>query len=303
MIFPDFGVHNCWARNTEVGYAYDWKMFIGWCEQNALNSLPAQTQTVATYLAAILKAGRKVTTARRRCCAIAHYHRQAGLPNPITRDVKESLAQVQRARRERPRQMRPLGVEDLRRISQRLAALGTPTAMRDRAILVVGFASALRRSSIAELMLEDIEFTKEGFIISVRAEKQDQKGRGRLIGIPRGAHLATCPVLCLGGWLQLRGTQAGPLFPRLDRKHELLPMDGECVYRVVKKCVALIGIDPDDHIGGHSLRAGFVTAAGEAGATDLLIAAQTGHRTLAMVRRYFRQTSLFKGNACGLLGL
>jgi len=291
------------APNTISGYRYDWAMFLAWCARMDRPWLPASPETVALYLTGLLDQGKKISTARRRCCAIVHYHRRESLASPITPEIYELLTCAQRQRGEQPRQMRPISVAELREISILLAADDTPVSLRNRAILVVGFASALRRSNIAALELADVEFAPEGVIIAVHREKQDQEGRGRLIGLPRGQHPETCPVRCLWDWLARRGGHPGPLFPRLDRARAGAAMDGECVCRVVKRCVARIGLDPRDRWGAHSLRAGFITAAGENGAGEFLIAAQTGHRSMAVLRRYFRRSQLFRSNACAAVGL
>lgn len=291
------------SKNTLISYGYDWAMFTAWCLTMGRAALPASPETVALYLTAILSEGLKVVTASRRGCAIAHHHRGSGLLSPITTEIHELLLGAQRSRCEQPRQMRPLSVAQLREISKALAAKGTNAAIRDRAVLVMGFASALRRSSLAALMIEDIEFTARGFIIQVRREKNDQQGRGRLIGVPPGKRAATCPVRCLRAWLKIRGRRPGPLFFRLDGNSKGKAMDGEGVERIVKRGVKLIGLDPRDRWSAHSLRSGFVTAAGEAGIGDLLIAAQTGHQNMAVLRKYFRRTELFRSNPCALLGL
>ena len=291
------------APQTISGYAYDWRMFGEWCALMGLASLPATTDTVALYLTWLLSDGKKISTVRRRSAAIAHYHGDAGHSSPINEDTRSLVTGAQRLRAEKPRQMRPLSLAQLDAISSHLAGDGRARALRDRALIVVGWASALRRSNIAALDLSDIEMVEEGIVVSIAREKQDQQGRGRLIGIPRGAGLHTCPVKCLEDWIAVRGRAEGPLFPRLNPKHRGGPMDGNCVFRVVRRCVKLIGLDPNDRYGGHSLRAGFITAAGEAGVGELLIASQSGHRNMQTLRKYFRRTELFRSNALATMGL
>ena len=204
------------ARNTVVGYSYDVRMYAAWCANFHRASLPTTTETLALYLTDLLSQGKKITTARRRKCAIVHEHRARGFPCPDTREIQELLRGAQRLRGEKPRQMRPVSVPELRRMSAGLAKIGTAAAMRNRALLVVGFASALRRSNLAALTIADVEFSPQGLVLRIDREKQDQEGRGRLIGILRGRHTHTDPVRVLKGWLRLRGDHPGPLFSRLS---------------------------------------------------------------------------------------
>jgi site-specific recombinase XerD len=289
------------ARNTVLGYGYDVRSFAAWCERFHRAALPCSPETLGLYLTDLLDQGKKITTVDRRKCAIAYEHRSSGLPCPVTDEIRELLRGAQRLRGEKPRQMRPITVHELCRMSGRLARLATPAALRDRALLVLGFATALRRSNLAALNLADVEFCRQGMIVSVDREKQDQDGHGRLIGVVRGKHPNTCPVRVLRAWLRVRGSQAGPLFPRLDRAHQGQPMDGECVCRIVKASVSGIGLDPAEY-GAHSLRAGMVTAAGEADVGVLRISRYTG-QSPAIVERYFRRTNLFRASACAALGL
>lgn len=290
------------ARNTIVGYGYDWRMWCAWCEEANRTALPATAETVSLYLTDLLEAGKKISTARRRKCAIAHHHREAGHASPINQDVLDLLRGAQRIRAEKPRQMAPLFVRQLRAISAKLQAIDTDAAIRNRALLVIGFASALRRSNLAQLTTADVEFCRQGLILAINREKTDQEGKGRLIGIPRGRNRHTDPVRVLRAWLRRRGSEPGPLFPRLDRRHEGQPLDGECVCRIVKAAVARVGLDPAKY-GAHSLRIGFVSECGLRGVAPWLIAAQTGHRSMATLRRYFRRTELFRSNAASQVGL
>jgi len=286
------------AQNTERGYSYDWASYEVWCARKERRALPATPETVSLYLTGLITRGLKVATATRHAAAIVHHHRFAGFDSPATEQVWGLLKAAQRLRNEQPKQKRALTMAELRAIAARLTAKGTPRAIRDRAILVVGFASALRRSNLCALMLDDLEFQEQGIVLRIRREKQDQNGRGRLIGIPPGQHDETCPVRCLRAWLSVRGSHPGALFTG-GKGQPLRPCR---IAALVQANVARLGLDPQQY-GAHSLRAGFITEAGEAGASELLIAAQTGHRSMDTLRRYFRRRDLFKANACSLIGL
>jgi len=289
------------ARNTLAGYGYDVRMYSAWCASFNLASLPTTSETLSLYLTDLLSQGKKITTARRRKCAIVHEHRALGLPSPNSANIAELLRGAQRLRGEKPRQMRPITVRELRQMSSRLAKIGSPASMRNRALLVVGFASALRRSNLAALTLKDIEFVRQGLIISIDREKQDQEGKGRLVGIVRGRHTNTDPVRVLKGWLRVRGDDPGPVFCRLTAHRKGEPLDGECLCRILKNCLKGIGIDPTQS-GMHSLRSGAVTALGEANIGAMRIGAYTG-QSPAIVQRYFRRTEIWRNNAGASLGL
>ena len=291
------------APLTRVGYEYDWAHFRAWCERWNREPLPAAEDTVSLYATDWLARGGKVSSIRRRIEAIRHKHLAAGFRSPITEEIRLLLTGARRVRHEPPRQVEPLTIAQLREISAMLKQNGAPHLMRNRAILVVGFASALRSWNLAALRTDDIEVRPEGLVVRVRQEKQDQTGKGRYIGLPRGQHPESCPVRAFEEWMEKRGKDAGALFHRFGHTGgptvHLVP---ERISLIVKKCVARIGIDPSRY-GSHSLRAGFITAAGEAGIGELLIAAQTGHRDMQVLRRYFRRTHLFRANACHALDL
>jgi integrase len=288
------------APNTDIGYRYAWSMFERWCSKMELAALPTDSETVSLYITDMISvAHKKVSTVVHRVWAIGRKHREAGLESPVSREVRELLNGARRLLIEQPRQMKPIQVDQLQAMCRALLAAGDPLSIRNRAILVSGFASGLRGASLVALTLEDIEFLKQGVLVRVRKEKQDQEGKGRYLGMPRGKHACTCPVRSLRDWIEIRGDEPGALFSRLGRRDHL---QTDTIYVTVKNTLRLIGVEPVLY-GAHSLRAGFITAAGEAGVADLVIAKQTGHRNMEVLRRYFRSRDAFRANAAGTLGL
>lgn len=289
------------AVNTRAGYAADWRLFTRWCKEQGCESLPATSQTVLLYSHAQLEGGKKVSTAIRYLSAINSYHHAAGEPAPATTDAWQFLFAIKRMRGEQPVQKAAISVDELRLMVS--AQPQTPRGLRDRAVLTLGFASALRRSTLAALALDEVEFRSEGLVLTIRKEKQDRKGEGRVVGIAPGKNPDTDPCRNLVHWLSQRGARPGPLFCPVYQGHVVLrQMQPAAIARIVKDAARAVGLDPT-RFAGHSLRAGMVTAAIEGGAGELVLAAHTGHKSLAMLRKYFRRSDPFRANATGLLGL
>jgi len=176
--------------------------------------------------------------------------------------------------------------------------------LRDRALILLGFAGAFRRSELVGLTVDDCAFGKDGLTVTLRRSKTDQAGAGRKIGIPYGSNPETCPVRNLQSWIEQGGVSGGPLFRSINRHGQVQPvgLSGIDVARVVKKLAERAGLDSAKY-AGHSLRAGHATSAAIAGASERSIMNQTGHRSVQMVRRYIRDGSLFRENSAGKLGL
>jgi integrase len=287
---------------TEYGYGQDWGFFREWCTQNECTALPATTETLSLFLVDQL-AGKKVATVCRYASSIAYTHERAGYASPADGTVRAFLRGAQRIRAEQPRKVPPLSVEQLRHVSAVLGGKPGPVAVRDKAILVTGFASGLRRSNLAMLRMEDVTFCAEGFILQIRREKNDPRSSGRIVVAPYGTNELTCPVRTLNAWLAIRGVNKGPLFTRLDRgrPHDAAPLSHNGMWRIIK------GSIDDAGFGGlfspHSLRSGLISAAGSANVPLLVIAAQSGHKNLNSLQDYFRPAILFRSCAAGLIGL
>jgi integrase len=241
-----------------------------------------------------------VATLNRRLAALAKVHRSRGFSNPTSVEVvKSTVRGLKRIKGTAQRQATPLIKEDLFVV---LEATGSRLKdIRDRALLLLGFAGGFRRSELIGLNCDDVVLVRQGVEVTLRRSKTDQNGAGRKIGIPYGRG-RWCPVVALDQWLATSGITEGPMFRPIDRHHRvgLKRLSGEAVCLVVRERVQAAGIDPGNY-SGHSLRAGLATSAAQAGVSSWKIRQQTGHASDAMLSRYIRDGQLFVGNAAGAL--
>ena len=292
------------AGSTIRAYTHDWQQFRAWCEANGFVSLPASPQTVILYSTDLAKNhGKRWNTLSRRIAAISQLHSQAGFESP-TRSwaVKQFLQGLRRELGIAPIRKRPVLVGDLQEILKQIP--NSLLGKRDRALLLLGFSGAFRRSELVGLDAKDIEVQRAGIALTIGRSKTDQEGQGRILGIPYGIEEATCPIRALEAWRNAAEIQSGPLFRPVNRHGRVLAsrLSGEGVAIVVKRYVEKLGYDPA-HFAGHSLRAGLATSAAAAGKSERAIMNQTGHRSIMTVRRYIRDGNLFRENAADGLGL
>jgi integrase len=294
-------VANARASSTRAAYSKRWAHFATWCAQNGLEPLPAAPRTLALYLAARAQEGRKVATLAQTMSAISKVHALAGHQSPAKHEaVTEMMEGIRRTHGSAPSQKTPLLAGQLRVVAATLPI--TLLGVRDRALLLVGFGGAFRRSELVALTVADVAFTDEGLTIVIRRSKTDQEGNGQTIAIPYGSAAATCPVRSLQDWLEITRITEGPIFRSVDR-HENLggALGAQDVARVVKRAAVAAGLNPAS-FAGHSLRAGLATSAAKAGKSASTIMKTTRHRSHAMVAVYVRDAELFTDNAAaGLL--
>lgn len=288
---------------TQRGYSYDWKAWEKWCTARGFNPLPATPESISLYAVDALAKHRKTSTVARLIAGINHTHRQQGYPVEWNVHVQQLLRGARRLRHESLVQSIPLTVEDVRQMAVALAATGSIRDLRNRALILTGFCSALRSNSLAALELADLEFEARGAILHVRRSKTDQEGHGRLIGLPYGKHPETCVVRGLQDWVKARGSFRGPLFCHVRNAGGIAQaLHPETIGSIVQAALRLIGRDPAGY-GGHSLRSGLVTAAGDNDVELLRIAGQTGHRNMSVLKGYFRRRDVFRGNVLASIDL
>lgn len=280
------------SDGTKRGYQNDIDHFEAWG-----GVIPASSEMIATYLAE-LSATYKTATIVRRVTALSKAHEATGAPNPTKSEiVKATLRGIKRTNGTASREAKPVLREDL---FQMLDCMGDSAKdMRDKALLLLGFAGAFRRSELVSLNVADLEHVRQGIIVTLRRSKTDQEGRGRKIGIPFG-RLRWCPVRQLAEWLENASIQNGPLFRSVNRHGQVASqrLSGEAVCVIVKQRTEAAGFDPSAY-SGHSLRAGLATSAAIAGASAWKIRQQTGHSSDAMLNRYIRDGDMFTSNAAG----
>jgi len=264
--------------------------------------LPASPETVAAYIADCAER-LKVGSIQRRLNAVAEAHKATGLESPTSAGmVRNTLKGIRRTLGTATAPKAPTLTDDIRSMVD--ATDAGLIGARDRALILLGFAGAFRRSELVGLDFADCAFGKDGLTITLRRSKVDQDGAGRKIGIPYGSNPETCPVRTVQTWLAEAGADAGPLFRSINRHGQVQAgrLSGIDVARVVKKLALRAGLDATAY-AGHSLRAGHATSAAIAGASERSIMKQTGHRSVQMVRRYIRDANLFRENSAGKLGL
>ncbi len=298
----DFASHGK-ARSTRLAYRRDWGSFCCWCNDAGLVAMPARPESVALFVTHLAREDLKPATIQRALVAISQAHKHAGHASPTsTAPVRETVKGIRRKMGTAQDQKAPVVVADLGRMLACLPA--TLLGVRDRALLLLGFAGAFRRSELVALdAATDLEFVEDGLVVILRTSKADQEGAGRRIGIPYGSSPETCPVRAVRRWLREAAIEDGAVFRSVNRWGHVSPsrLTDHSVARVVKRSAKAVGLDPRK-FAGHSLRAGFATSAARAGKSERAIMKQTGHKSVVMVRKYIREGSLFSENAAaGLL--
>jgi site-specific recombinase XerD len=203
------------AKNTLDAYAADWKHFSAWCSDHKRRALPASPETILCYVVDLVDRY-TVAAIDRRLSSIGYYHKQARHDLP-TKDpeVERTMRGIRRAKGIAPNGKAPIITPLLRQMVEALP--DDLPGLRDKAILLLGFAGAFRRSEIVGLQVRNIQIGDAGLIITLRRSKTDQEGSSFTKGIPVGTSDATCPKCALEAWLQPAGITNGPIFRPIDR--------------------------------------------------------------------------------------
>ena len=285
------------AEATRRSYETAWRRFEDWCERNRARAMPAHPKAVEAFVAYLADSGLKVATIDKHVAAITYRHRmddRDGVPPTSSEGVKAVLRGIRRTLGTRPDRKAPVTDKHLRAM---LKALPDSLAgLRDRAMLAIGFAAAMRRSELVALDVRHIERTPEGILVNIDRSKTDQEAAGRQVPILRGSKLK--PVYHLDAWLVAAGITVGALFRPVAKGGHVLDarLNDRSVAETVKRAAELAKLDPS-LFSGHSLRAGFVTSALEHGADPMKVMDITGHKQVQTLKIYDRRAQAFKNHA------
>jgi len=293
------------APATLQAYAADLKNYEAWCERNGFAALPATPEVVGAYLAAAGE-GYAMQTLRRRVAAIARASGVDGHPLDTKHPaIRETLRGIGRTHGSRGRRSAALTTVELRKLI-RTCEPGVAGA-RDRALLLIGFAGALRRSEIVALDVAHFAWLDDGVKLLLEKSKTDKDGEGAEIMIVAGRYPETCPVAALRGWLDAAAIKSGPVFRKVNKagRVEDRRLSKDAVRQILLRRAAQAGVYGSlaEPISPHGLRAGFVTTAYRNGVPDEEIMGHTRHRSLTTMRSYVRRAKLSQTSPAGKLGL
>tara|TARA_B100001057_G_C22803248_1_gene932366 strand:- start:322 stop:1278 length:957 start_codon:yes stop_codon:yes gene_type:complete len=289
------------STNTVRAYKSDFNDFGLFCLKNGFKSMPTDPKIVSLYLTYLSSKDVKISTIKRRIVSIGVLHKMKGhyldTKHPI---LVENFMGIKRIKGVSQKGKKPLLINDLKQIVDVINKQKEPDLkkLRNKALLLIGFAGGFRRNELISLDLEDIEFVFEGLKINIRKSKTDQFGEGFIKGIPHFENYLYCPVKNLKNWLNVSKIKKGPVFVRFSKGSSLTDarLTDQSVALIIKEYLDKAGIDSKNY-SGHSLRSGFATSAAEAGAEERSIMAMTGHKSTEMVRRYIKEANIFKNNA------
>ncbi len=290
------------SANTVKAYDADWRDFLDWCRNHEKTALPAEPETIVNYVNDLADNARANTVAR-RVTAISENHIAAGLSgaqNPAHDGmVRAAIASIRREKGTFQHGKSPILLETLPLLADCFSGDSLPT-LRDRALILLGFAGAFRRSELVAVQVEDLTFSPQGLVVFIPRAKGDQTGKGSNVAIPFAPDANVCAARAVRDWISRAGLKQGPLFRAFKRNGELRdgPLSDKSVALIVKKYAKMAGFD-ESQFAGHSLRRGFATSAAQHDVGVLDIMRQTRHKSEKMVHRYIEQGTLFKDNPLG----
>ena len=285
------------AVNTQRAYKSDSKQFKQWCRETGQSELPATASTLAAYVSHLADT-HKWASINRKLAAISKLHELNNLDLP-TKDkaFRAVMEGIKRTNGVRQKQAPAFKMKELKIVLQGIDT-ATNAGLRDKCLILLGFAGAYRRSELVSLNIEDVQFSDDGVIINLSKSKTNQYGEAEEKAFFYSPEADFCPIRNLKQWIGRLEKSTGPLFVRVRKGDKMTEerLNDMTVYETVKKYMG-------DRYSAHSLRASFITIAKINGADDSEIMRQSKHKTSLMIQRYTRIEDIKQHNAATKLGL
>jgi site-specific recombinase XerD len=284
------------AKGTYRVYLSDGKIFQQWCQHHQVSSTSATPESIALFLTDQFKHGFHPSTLTRRLAAIKFMYLNLGKTSPTDSSiVRAVLKGIKRDEKVKPSQPKKAIISSMIKQMVDLCSQNTLRGLRDRALLLVGFAGAYRRSELVAINIEDITWQKEGMDIVIHRSKTDPESKGDYKAILKASEKTYCPILATQAWINKANLTSGPLFRGIDKKECLkeTSLSTDIVYTLIKRCTALLGYEFND-FSPHSLRSGFITSAIENGAKPTKIMDISKHKTLQSLQKYVKHAERYE---------
>ena len=288
--------------NTAAAYRSGLKSFRAWLDQeNIPDTLPHSPVIVADYMSHLDAIGRALSTISRNMWVINRYHKIHGYEPPtgsaIVQHNRKGIINIRKnEKRPTTSTSKAPATVDILQAMLRFCDIETLSGLRDKAILLIGFSGAFRRSELVAIHVSDITITGPGADIKINSSKTDQHGQGEIISICRGSGYS-CPVMALVSWLNQSGIKNGALFRRIRKGGQLqtAALSDRSVANIIKKFCFESGLNPV-HYSGHSLRSGMLTSAAENGADLIQLSQHARHKNTNQTMHYIRHANRYKNN-------
>ncbi len=297
------------APKSLVTYQCAWSKFTGWCDESGYDPFQPPNKShefLASLFIASMAKSRKLKDASITCylAGIRHFYHEKGVAIDTTHsEIRKIRAGIKREIGTKQTQKLPLTTENIKLLIDSIGRLVWPIEVRDKAMILIGFAGAFRRSELVAIDLEHLTFDQLGVSIFIPKSKVDQEMQGRVVDIPFAPGAQYCPVRALQDWIRCAKIENGPIFLQVHKGGNIIPrrLGDRSVALMLKRRCKPFGFS--DNIAGHSLRAGHVTSAIKNGTPETWIMRQTGHTNIDTLRKYERLNKEFESNSAAKIGL
>lgn len=288
------------AYGTKRVYQSDWRIFEDWCNKRTYSATNATSEIISMFIGSQFDDGLHPSTLNRRLAAIKFAYKCLNKSSP-TDDmiVKATLKGIRRDEKALPVKAKKAAIANIVKEMTRLCSSNSLKDIRNKAILLLGFAGAFRRSELVAVNVEHITITDKGMEIKIHRSKTDQEGKGDIkIILPAKKDMVYCPILAINKWLEKSQIKHGALFRGINKHNQMSEtrLSDNAVYHLVKKCIVELGYNFDEY-SPHSLRAGFVTSAYENKAMLTKIMEQANMKSMQTAQRYIRHAQRYENHA------